>query len=218
MNAEEYKNLSRREFDRAAGQFDNNDPSIYNMCRKDYPDILTEIKKEPFETLLDAGCGTGAMIKLLAQDIPGKEYHGIDLSEKMIEVAKENGEAIHFQQGDCEALPYPDNSFDVVTCSMSFHHYPNVENFFRNAHRILKPGGRLILRDMTSRSSFILWIINHIELPLANYVAKKGDVHCYSLDEVSNLAKQAGLRTELCEARKGMRLHAVLRKPGDISR
>ncbi len=213
MRTEEYKDLTRREFDRAADQFDNDDLSIYNMCRKDYPDILEEVRKEHFDVLLDAGCGTGAMLRLLVKDMPGKEYHGIDLSEKMIQVAKENGKNIHFQQGDCEKLTYPDNSFDVITCSMSFHHYPHVEDFFYNIHRVLKPGGRFILRDMTPRNGFVYWIINHIELPLANYVAKKGDVHCYSLDEVRKLAFGAGLEVEICERRKGMRLHAVMRKP-----
>ncbi len=159
----------------------------------------------------DAGCGTGAMLKLLAKDVPGKEFYGIDLSEKMIEVAKENGGNIHFQQGDCETLPYPDESFDVVTCSMSFHHYPHVEKFFLNVGRVLKPGGRLILRDMTSRSAFILWIINNIELPLANLVGK-GDVHCYSRAEVKELCERSGLQLENFEVRRGMRMHAVIRK------
>ncbi|MDO4633320.1 MAG: class I SAM-dependent methyltransferase [Eubacteriales bacterium] len=212
MNAEAYKDLTRREFDRAASQFDNDDPSIYNMCRKDYPDILAEVRKESFHELLDAGCGTGAMVKLLAKDVPGKEYYGIDLSEKMIEVARENGETIHFRQGDCENLPYSDNSFDVVTCSMSFHHYPHVEDFFQSVSRVLKPGGRFILRDMTSNSVFVRWIVNHIELPLVN-LAGKGDVHLYSLEEVRRLAEQVGLQMEISEARKGMRLHAVMRKP-----
>lgn len=61
MTAEEYKKLSLREFDRAAEKFDDDDPSVYNMCRKDYPDVLAEVVKEPFSDLLDAGCGTGAM-------------------------------------------------------------------------------------------------------------------------------------------------------------
>ena len=213
MQAEEYKKLTRKEFDRAAGQFDNDDPSIYNLCRKDYPDILEEVKKEPFSTLLDAGCGTGAMLKLLAQDVPEKRYFGIDLSERMIEVAKEHGNTIQFLQGDCEELPYPDESFDAITCSMSFHHYPNVEKFFRNVYRTLKPGGRLILRDMTTQNTFVMWFINHVELPLLNRFCGKGDVRCYSRQDVQKLCDLSGLRLESFEVRKGMRLHAVIRKP-----
>lgn len=42
MTSEKYKKLSLKEFDRAAEKFDDDDPSVYNMCRKDYPDILAE--------------------------------------------------------------------------------------------------------------------------------------------------------------------------------
>ena len=43
MTGEEYKRLSLKEFDRAAEKFDDDDPSVYNMCRKDYPDVLAEV-------------------------------------------------------------------------------------------------------------------------------------------------------------------------------
>ncbi len=212
MNSEQYKALTIREFDTAAAGFDNDDPSVYNMCRKDYPDILKEVKKEEFTKLLDAGCGTGAMLKLFAKDIPDKEYYGIDLSSKMIEVAKQNTEGIHLMQGDCEELPYPDETFDVITCSMSFHHYPNVSKFFYNANRILKPNGRLILRDVTIRNPLILWLFNHIEIPLLNRFFQKGDVKCYSKNDVQQLCDESNLILERFEIRKGMRLHAVIRK------
>ncbi len=212
MKSSEYKNLTTQEFDKAARQFDNDNPSIYNMCRKDYPDILEEIRKEPFTSMLDAGCGTGAMLRLFEKDIPGKSYCGIDLSTEMIRVAKENSSSIDFRQGDCEALPFADDSFDVITCSMSFHHYPNVEKFFANVYRTLKPNGRFILRDMTSKNPIVLWAVNHIELPICNKLAHKGDVHCYSLNEVRALGLGSGLKPELVEARRGMRLHAVMRK------
>lgn len=72
MKIEALKQLTVREFDRAAGCFDNDNPGVYNMCRKDYPDILAEIKKEEFQTVLDAGCGTGAIIYLLHKEFPKK--------------------------------------------------------------------------------------------------------------------------------------------------
>ncbi len=213
MNSKQYKKLTLKEFDKAARQFDNDEMSVYNMCRKDYPDILEEVKKENFDTLLDCGCGTGAMLRLFVKDIPDKKYCGIDLSAEMINVARENCSIVDFTQGDCEELPFDDETFDVVTCSMSFHHYPNVEKFFSNVYRILKPNGRFILRDMTSRNALILWATNYIELPLANKFAGKGDVHCYSVKEVERLCVECGLKPERIEVRKGMRLHAVMRKP-----
>ena len=45
-SAKELKSMTLKEFEKAAEQFDNDDPSVYNMCRKDYPDILAELEKE----------------------------------------------------------------------------------------------------------------------------------------------------------------------------
>lgn len=214
MTSEEYKKLSLQEFDRAATKFDDNDPSIYNMCRKDYPDVLAEVVKEPFSDLLDAGCGTGAMLSLFQNDCPDRNYTGVDLSEKMIEVARaKQMERIHFVAGDCEDLPFPENSFDVVTCSMSFHHYPDPEQFFISLRRVLRPGGRLVLRDMASGSSLVMWLINHIEIPLVNKILHKGDVRVYSRDDIQRLCDVSGLKLERYEVRKGFRLHCVVRKP-----
>ncbi len=72
MTDKEYKNLSRTEFDRAAKKFDNNDPSVYNICRKDCPDVLAEVVREPFSDLLDAGCRTGTVSGLFQRDHPDK--------------------------------------------------------------------------------------------------------------------------------------------------
>jgi ubiquinone/menaquinone biosynthesis C-methylase UbiE len=213
MKSEEYKSLSLNEFEKAAEQFDNNDPSVYNLCRKDYPDILEEVKKESFSTLLDAGCGTGAMLQLFKKDLPDKKYTGLDLSGKMIEVAKKKQmDGVELVVGDCEALPFEDNSFDVVTCTMSFHHYPNPDKFFSNLHRVLKPNGRFILRDMASRKRYMMWFFNHIEIPLMNKIAHKGDVHVYTEEELQRLCDDSGLALESYEVRKGFRLHCVVRK------
>ena len=58
MTSTEYKNLSVKEFTKAAEIYESDQAGIYNMCKKDYPDILAELEKEPFNDLLDCGCGT----------------------------------------------------------------------------------------------------------------------------------------------------------------
>ncbi|MCM1157314.1 MAG: class I SAM-dependent methyltransferase [Bacteroidales bacterium] len=213
MTSEEYKKLSLKEFDQAAEKFDDNDPSVYNMCRKDYPDVLAEAVKEQFADLLDAGCGTGAMLGMFKKDYPDVNYTGVDLSTKMIETAKRKHlEGVRFVAGDCEKLPFDDNSFDVVTCSMSFHHYPNPEKFFMSLRKVLRPGGRLILRDMASSSNLLMCFFNRIEIPVVNKVLHKGDVHVYSRTDIQKLCDASGLKLELYEVRKGFRLHCVVRK------
>lgn len=209
--SESYKQLSVNEFTKAADKYESDEAGVYNICKKDYPDILAEVEKEPFEELLDAGCGTAPMISLLAERFPEAHFTGIDLTPKMIEVAKAKKlPNATFVCGDCEKLPFADNSFDVVICSQSFHHYPHPEAFFDSAYRVLRKGGRLILRDMTAPEP-VLWFINKIELPILNLIGY-GDVHCYGKKEVEQLCRQSGLTLESFERRKGLKLHAVIRK------
>lgn len=88
MTAKEYKDLTMNEFTKAAEVYESDNAGVYNMCKKDYPDVFAELEKEPFNDLLDCGCGTGPMLTLLHEKYPEKHYTGIDLTPKMIEVAK----------------------------------------------------------------------------------------------------------------------------------
>lgn len=208
----ELKDLSIGEFTRAADKYETDHAGVYNICKKDYPDILQEIESEPFQDLLDAGCGTAPMLSLLTERFPNAHFTGIDLTPKMIEVAKaKHLPNTEFVCGDCENLPFEANAFDVIICSQSFHHYPHPEAFFRSVSRCLRPNGRLILRDMTVKSRLLHWFVNHIELRALNYIGY-GDVHCYNRQEIQTLCEQANLKLELFEQRKGLRLHAVIRK------
>lgn len=87
--AQEYKKLSIKEFNKAAHNYESDNSGIYEMCKEDYQPILDEIKKQNFETLLDAGCATGPMLSLLNTEYPDKNYVGLDLSPKMIEIGKQ---------------------------------------------------------------------------------------------------------------------------------
>lgn len=210
--SESYKELSIGEFTRAADRYETDHAGVYNICKKDYPDILAEIEKEPFTDLLDAGCGTAPMLSLLTVRFPEARFTGIDITPKMIEFAKgKNLPNTTFVCGDCEHLPFEANSFDVIICSQSFHHYPNPLDFLKSVKHCLRKGGRLILRDMTVGDGVIHWFVNTIELPFLNLLGY-GDVHCYNRKELQSLCDKAGLMLESFEQRKGLKLHAVIRK------
>ncbi len=210
-SSEEYKRLSVSEFTKAAKNYENDKAGIYKMCRKDYPPILAEIRNKPFETLLDAGCGTAPMISLLSEEYPNAHFTGLDLTPEMIKQAKaKNLQNTEFVVGDCENMPFEDDSFDIVINSQSFHHYPDPQAFINEVARVLKPGGMLVLRDNTG-SKALMWFVNHIELPLAN-LAGHGDVAARTIDEVRGYCKTAGLTIEKIEQQKGFRLHLVARK------
>lgn len=212
MTSKEYKKMSVSEFTKAAGRYESDHAGIYEMCKKDYPDILAELEKEPFSDLLDAGCGPAPMISLLSEKYPDRHYTGLDLTSAMIEQAKKkNIPNAEFVVGDCENFPFPDDSFDAVICSNSFHHYPNSQAFFDSVKRCLRPGGRLILRDITTDNKLILWFMDKIELPLAN-LCGHGDVKIATRETVMECSQKAGLTVERFEIRKGMRMHCVIRK------
>ena len=216
MTPEEYKQLSIREFTEAARAYDSDHAGIYEMCRDDYPQMLAELEKEPFDAVLDVGCGTGAVLALLHEKYPDRRYVGLDLTPEMIEVARTKvAPGMEFVVGDAENMPFDEASFDAVLCSNSFHHYPNPAAFLAGALRVLRPGGRLILRDYTS-SDPVVWLMNHVELPLARLVGH-GDVRVLRRREFVELAQAAGFEVLVMEAQKGFRAHLVARRPRNVA-
>ena len=148
------------------------------------------------------------MISLLHEEYNDKKYTGIDLSPKMIEKAKmKNLPNTEFIVGDCENLPFEENSFDIVINSQSFHHYPNPQDFFNSVYKVLKPGGKLILRDNAANKLFT-WFANKVELPLANLTGH-GDVKMHTLEEVRSYCKKANLKVEKLEQQSRFRMHLV---------
>ncbi|MGR1083794.1 class I SAM-dependent methyltransferase [Olegusella massiliensis] len=211
MTPEQYKQLSIREFTKAAKVYETDHAGIYEMCKDDYPPMLAELEIDPFDNVLDVGCGTGPVIELLAKKYPEKHFVGLDITPAMIEVAQSKGLSnAEFLVGDAENLPFGDESFDAVLCSNSFHHYPNPGAFLREAYRVLRSGGKLILRDYTS-NDVVVWLMNTFEMPLAR-LAGHGDVRILKMKEYRELVEAAGFAIEKLVAQKGFRAHLVAKK------
>jgi ubiquinone/menaquinone biosynthesis C-methylase UbiE len=100
---------------------------------------------------LDVACGTGISTFALIEKTGGKgEFHGVDISEGMLDVARRSAEAkgiknVQFAKGDAENLDYPDAKFDVVISNMSLQFFPDKLRALAEMHRVLKPGGRLAI-------------------------------------------------------------------------
>jgi SAM-dependent methyltransferase len=95
--------------------------------------------------LLDAGCGTGGMLRRIAARFPGAELHGVDVAESAVEFAR-HGTGAAIRQGSVTALPYGDATFDVIV-SLDVLGAAAVEpaRAMAEFRRCLKPGGLLLL-------------------------------------------------------------------------
>ena len=125
---------------------------------------FTEVK--PGESVLDVGCGTGVLTRLAALAVGQTGYAvGIDPAAKMIGVAKKNAlkevSRAEFRLAVIENLPFEDNRFDCVLSSAMLHHLPpdlKVKGL-SEVHRVLKPGGRLVLVDVDKPTIFLWWVL-----------------------------------------------------------
>ena len=113
----------------------------------------------PGKKVLDVGCGPGNYSYMLSKR--GFDVVGIDMSEKMVEIAKKKFSDIPFKHMDMTNLEFPSNTFDAVWSSASFIHVPKEMAFTTlfGFHRVLKPKGILFLNTMkeregTSKSGF----------------------------------------------------------------
>lgn len=91
--------------------------------------------------VLDVCCGPG-MIAAAAAQRDAKAV-GLDFSAEAVAIASANVPACQFQEGDAQALPFEDDSFDAVVCGFGIIHLPNPQQALAEMLRVLKPGGRV---------------------------------------------------------------------------
>lgn len=172
------KEKTKQHFNETAEDYDSS--SDGKFVEPMYETIVEEILKLDSGKILDVGCGNGNLFTFL----PDERYElvGVDFSQNMIiEAKKKCGDKASFFVGDAEKLPFDDDSFDIVVCNASFHHYIRPNTVLEEMHRVLKDGGKVLIGDP---------YISDIVRPLINILTKfseKGDYHFYGFNEMEKL-------------------------------
>jgi len=147
--------------------------------------------------LLDVACGTGILLSLLHQRFPDAELYGVDSSQDMLALAQKRLSGVqelrlaHTIVGPSAqvGLPFPADSFDLITCTNALHAMPDPVATLAGFRRLLAPFGQLLLEDYARRPPpFPWWLIERLTSLIV-----EGHVHPYTLAETRSLCEQAGL-------------------------
>lgn len=153
----------------------------------------TRLQLKPGQSLLDVGCGTGRdMEKLLTRYGEGVELYGLEPSQDMLKQVPQQvtkSRNVRLSNARADKLPYADNFFNYVTCSLVLHHLSDNDRqkALQEMHRVLKPSGTVLIKEWGQpRNVFgrlIAWLWrNHA------YVSKNTSA------DLPSLVKQAGFK------------------------
>jgi demethylmenaquinone methyltransferase/2-methoxy-6-polyprenyl-1,4-benzoquinol methylase len=156
----------------------------------------------PGDRVLDACCGTGDLA--VECERRGGRVVGLDFSEPMLARARKKSGAIEWVQGDALALPFENGAFDAATVGFGVRNLADLEGGLRELARILRPGGKLAVLEITRprgllKPFFRLWF--DVLVPLAGRVLPGGKAYTYlpasvrrfpGPDDLSALLERAG--------------------------
>jgi ubiquinone/menaquinone biosynthesis C-methylase UbiE len=117
--------------------------------------------------ILDVACGVGASSKRLAKSFRPEAITGVNISEAQLAHARERCPATTFVVMDATNLQFPHDQFDAVICVEAAFHFNTRDDFFREAYRVMKPGGSIVISDILFRS-FTRWAGRLAHVPVAN--------------------------------------------------
>lgn len=140
----------QKQFGRSADSYVS---SAIHAKGEDLQKLLAMANLTGAENMLDVATGAGHTANAFAPFV--KQVTAFDLTPEMLSTAekflkKNSHENAAFVQGDAEKMPFANAEFDLITCRIAPHHFPNVENFVSEVHRVLKTGGQFLLDDNTA--------------------------------------------------------------------
>jgi len=128
-------------------------------CFQLYEHLLRQVKILPTTRVLEVGSGRGGGAFLMHKYFKPSTTIGLDISDAAVELCNRiyATPGLNYVQGDACALPFDDNSFDIVVNIESSHGYPCFTKFLAEVKRVLKPGGHLLLADFRASEDWQRW-------------------------------------------------------------
>ena len=243
MDSKKIINQNRDIYNKIAGHFSDTRSFLWEDLI-----LLKEFVKDR-DRILDIGCGNGRLYQLFSSlsssegvvndelGIRNIEFVGLDISEKLVEIARKSFLECKFLAGDMRSLPFEDDSFDVVFSLVAFHHLPDRGSqiqALKEIKRVVKPGATAVLLNWNAYSD---WVKNKeskgdyedLGDQLFRVPWKKQDktvlgdriYYGFTLDELEGLFAEVGLALkeqyflrhgEKVGVEKGMNIVSVLEK------
>ncbi|MCI0568056.1 MAG: bifunctional demethylmenaquinone methyltransferase/2-methoxy-6-polyprenyl-1,4-benzoquinol methylase UbiE [Acidobacteria bacterium] len=185
---EERAEKVHRLFSRIARRYDRiNDLMSWGMHRVWKRRLVSLADPRSGEKALDICCGTGDVARRLAAGPLNFscEVVGLDFTEEMLEIARKvtpGNLRVSYRQGDALALPFPDASFDIVTCAYGLRNLADLDRGLAEASRVLRPGGRLASLEFGRPANLLLSTLYfaylRAALPIFGWIFF-GDPHTY---------------------------------------
>lgn len=168
-------------------------------------DLVQQANLQTGERVIDIACGTGIVARLAFSKV-GTEgsVSGLDANPGMLAVARSLDESMEWYEASAEAIPLPDDSFDVVFCQMGLQFMEDKAVALKEMRRILAPGGRLLLNLPGPAAELFVAMANAIKKHISEQAA--GFVHhvfsLYEPDEIKELMGSGGFRNIKIETHK----------------
>jgi demethylmenaquinone methyltransferase / 2-methoxy-6-polyprenyl-1,4-benzoquinol methylase len=168
-------------FDRIAPVYDAMNRAMTVGLDQRWRGLAAAAAVRPGDRVLDACCGTGDLALADLRAGAGSVV-GLDFSEPMLERARRKSTAVEWVRADMLAIPFPDESFDGATVGFGVRNVDDLEAGLRELRRVLRPGGRLAVLEITRprgllRPFFRLWF--DVLVPLAGRVLPGGEAYTY---------------------------------------
>ena len=143
----ETKRTVQQQFGRHANSYVT---SAIHAKGSDLEEMVSWLEPNENDVALDVATGGGHVANNLSQRV--RQVIALDFTRPMLAAAKANARTlgldnILYTVGDAEQLPFADESFELVTCRIAPHHFPNPEKFVQEVARVLKPAGRFAITD-----------------------------------------------------------------------